>query len=50
MSSEHFSMVTHLRINQIKAHSYWGAIGAASCGFGLYRALVSGYHAGDGLE
>lgn len=25
------------------------AIGAASWGFGLYRALVSGYHAGDGL-
>jgi glycerol-3-phosphate dehydrogenase subunit B len=25
-------------------------IGAASCGFGLYRALASGYHAGDGLE
>ncbi len=26
------------------------AIGAASCGFGLYRALVSGYRAGEGLE
>lgn len=26
------------------------SIGAVSCGFGLYRALVSGYHAGDGLE
>ncbi len=26
------------------------AIGAASCGYGLYRALVSGYHAGDRLE
>jgi glycerol-3-phosphate dehydrogenase subunit B len=25
-------------------------IGAASYGFGLYRALASGYHAGDGLE
>jgi glycerol-3-phosphate dehydrogenase subunit B len=26
------------------------AIGAASCGYGLYKALKSGYHAGDGLE
>jgi glycerol-3-phosphate dehydrogenase subunit B len=26
------------------------AIGATSCGFGLYRALVSGYRAGEGLE
>lgn len=25
-------------------------IGAASCGFGLYKALVSGYRAGEGLE
>lgn len=25
-------------------------IGAASCGYGLYKALKSGYHAGDGLE
>jgi glycerol-3-phosphate dehydrogenase subunit B len=26
------------------------AIGAAACGFGLYKALVSGYRAGEGLE
>ena len=26
------------------------AIGAVSRGFGLYEALLSGYHAGDGLE
>ena len=26
------------------------AIGATSRGFGLYEALLSGYHAGDGLE
>ena len=26
------------------------SIGAVSCGWGLYRALLSGYHAGDGLE
>jgi glycerol-3-phosphate dehydrogenase subunit B len=26
------------------------AIGATSCGFGLYKALVSGYRAGEGLE
>jgi len=26
------------------------AIGAASCGYGLYKALLSGYHAGDCLE
>jgi len=25
------------------------AIGATACGFGLYHALVSGFHAGDGL-
>ena len=26
------------------------AIGAVACGFGLYKALVSGYRAGEGLE
>ncbi len=26
------------------------AIGATTCGFGLYKALVSGYRAGEGLE